>query len=271
MRLSGFPHCVEDGLGILGVAEDLVAQFAGITGARNHQGRAVERADPAHGEAEPGQFLQRRLGRSSPDELLQDVPRLRPLHRDIAKLVGRVPNPGLHALALGDLAHMDARQIVAADPTEIVLTQPVNRAVVDHPAMLVADGGVDDLSDAELLHVARHAHLHQRLGIGAGNLVFAQGRQVHDDGFVAAGPIFGDGAVVVELVWQPVAVVFHEVAGVPGEAGMEARFLRLLDGAVSGHAEPHGSLEVFLGGIGADLNVGRVPAIGRIDIAGAGG
>ena len=86
----------------------------------------------------------------------------------------------LEAELLGLLAQPDAAIVVAADPAEIVLAEPEQRAVVDHAAMLVAHGGIDDLADAELLHVAGQRVLQQRLGVRAGHLELAQRRQVHD-------------------------------------------------------------------------------------------
>ena len=176
--LAGLPDRVEHGERILRMTEDFVAEFAGIAGARHDDRRAFEIADAADGEAEPFELADRRLARRRPDDLLEDVAALRPLHGDIVHLVGRGAHPGLEAHLLGLLAQPDAAEIVAADPAEIVLAEPEHRAVVDHAAVLVAHGGIDDLAGRQLADVARQAILQQRLGIRSGHLEFAQRRQV---------------------------------------------------------------------------------------------
>jgi hypothetical protein len=103
------------------MAEDLVAQFARIAGARHHDRRPLEGADAPDGEAEPSQFLDPGPGRRRPDDLLEDVAAVRPLDRDIVHLVGRGAHPGLEAELVGLLAQPDAGIVVAADPAEIVL------------------------------------------------------------------------------------------------------------------------------------------------------
>ena len=63
MFLARLPDRVEYGERILRVTEDLVAEFAGIAGARNDDRRAFEMADAADGEAEPFEFADRGLRR----------------------------------------------------------------------------------------------------------------------------------------------------------------------------------------------------------------
>ena len=89
MLLARLPDRVEDRHGILRVAEDLVAEFAGVAGARHHHRRALEMADAAHGKAEPPKLVDRRLRRRGPDDLLQDFAAVRPLHGNVVQLVRR--------------------------------------------------------------------------------------------------------------------------------------------------------------------------------------
>ncbi len=271
VRLARRPHRVEHRPGVARVAEDLVAELAGEAGARDDDRRAVEGADAADREAEPAELLERGLRRRGPDDLLQDVAALRALHGDVVQLVRRGAHPGLQAELLRLLAHPDARQVAAADPAEIVLAEPEDGAVVDHAAVLVGDGGVDDLADRELLHVAGDAGLDQLLRVRPRHLVLAQGREVHDGGVAPAGPVFLDRAEPGELLRQPVAVVLDEVAGVGGEARLEARLLRHLQVGIGGHAESLGLLEALFLVVDADLDVGGLPPVGGVDVGGARG
>ena len=89
MRLARLPHGIEHGERVLGVAEDLVAELAGVAGARDDDRRPFESADAADGEAEPTELVQRGPRGRRPDDLAQDVAALRTLHGDIVQLVGR--------------------------------------------------------------------------------------------------------------------------------------------------------------------------------------
>src|SRR5207253_3096471 len=97
-----------------------------------------------HAEAEPLKLGNRALRRLGPDHVLQNVARLRALHGDVVQLVGRGAHPSLVALLLGLLAEPDAGIIITADPAEIVLAQAEGGAIVDHAAVLVAHGGIDN-------------------------------------------------------------------------------------------------------------------------------
>ena len=252
------------------MAPDLVAQLAGVAGARDHQRDTVEIAQPGDGEAEPAELLQVRLGRRGPDQLFEDFAALGALHRDVVQLVGRGLDPDLEAQLLGLLAQPDAAVVVATDPAEVVGPEAEGRAVVDHAAVLVAHGRVDHLSDRKAPHVAGQTVLHQRLGVGADHLELAQRREVNRHGPLAAGPVFLDGAIVREAVGQPEAAVFGEVAGQRGGAWMERGLARQLGFGVGSHAISHRFGEGVLGRVDPDVDLGRVPAVGRVDVAGTG-
>ena len=116
MRLARLPDRVPDGGRVLGMAEDLVAQLAGIAGARDDDGNAVIIADPPDGEIEPLD-LRRPRGRAGAVQtmLLQDVAALRPLDRDVAELVGRGFDADLELAGRRLVAQPFAGEFVAAD------------------------------------------------------------------------------------------------------------------------------------------------------------
>ena len=137
--------------------------------------------------------------------------------------------------------------------------------------MVVAHRGIDDAAHRQLLHVARHAKLHQGFGIRPRHLILAQGRQVHDHGLLARRPVFGGRAVVRHLIGQPVAVIFDEIPRVAGEAVVEPGLFRLFQVSPRCFAPANRALEILGLVVKPHLNIGRVPAIGRVDVAGAGG
>ena len=140
---------------VVGMAEDLVAELAGVAGARHHHRRPVVVADAADQEAEPLELLERGLGGRRPDQLLHDLAALGALDGEVVQLVGRGLDPHLQAQSLGQLAQPDAVVLVAADEAEVVVAEPEDRGVVDHAAGLVADRGVDHLPHRQLADVAR--------------------------------------------------------------------------------------------------------------------
>ena len=78
------------------------------------------------------------------------------------------------------------------------------------PPVSLHIGRVHDLAVGEPADVARDGRLHQRLGVGPEDLELAQRREVHDDGLLAAGPVFVERALVVEAGREPVAAVVDE-------------------------------------------------------------
>ena len=186
------------------------------------------------------------------------------------QLVGRGLDPHLQAEPLGQLLQPDAVVLVAADEAEVVVAEPEDGGVVDHAAGLVADGRVDDLADRQPAHVARDRLLDQRLGVGAEHLPLAQRREVHDHGLLAAGPVLGDGALVVVAVRQPVAAVLDEALGQLARARVERRLLGQHWLCLRGHAVGDRRREAVLGRVDAHVDVGDLPAVGGVDVVGAG-
>ena len=249
------------------MTEHLIAELARIAGAGHHDRNPAE---PPDGEAEPLQLAHRGLRWGRHHEARQNVPRAGALDADIVELVGRGLHPDLQPVLAGELAQMDPAIVLAADPAEVVLPEAEHGPVVDHAAVLVAHGRIDHLVDGELLDVARDGELHQRLGVRADHLELAQGRQVHDRDPLAAGPVFGDRPLVRVAVREPEPAIFGELAGERGGARVEPGFAGQPGLGVGRHAVRYAFGEVFRLVVDADMDVRRRPAIGGIDVVGAG-
>ena len=141
------------------------------------------------------------------------------------QLVGGVAYPDVKTHFLSLLPEPQPTGVTAADPSEVVLGEAVDRSVIDHASGVVAHGRVDDLADGQLADVAGHAGLEKKFGIGAHDLVLAQRRQVDDSCLLAGGPVLVESAVVGVAVGQPVARVLREVASELRGSGVESRLL----------------------------------------------
>ena len=74
---------------------------------------------------------------------------------------------------------------VGGGPAQLVLGHPVDRAVVDDLAVLVAPRGVDDLADLEPRGVARHDPVGEAEGVGTRDPVLVERADVDDGGRLA--------------------------------------------------------------------------------------
>ena len=252
------------------MAEDLVAELAGVAGPRDDDRDPVMGPDPSDQEAEPLELLEARLGRRRPHDLLQRVTARGPLEGHVVELIGGRLDPHLEPLAVGDLAQPDAVVLVAADEAEVVLAEPEHGGVVDHPAGLVAQRRVDDLAHRQLADVAGHDALHERLGVGTQHLPLAQRREVHQRDLLAARPVLGDPALVVEAVGQPVAAVLDEALGQLRGPRVERGLLRQHRRSVGGHAVGDGHREAILRRIHAHVDICHLPGIRWVDVVGTG-
>ena len=86
-----------------------------------------------------------------------------------------------------------------------------------------------------------------------------------------ARPVLLDRAFLGEGVGEPIALVLDEVAGVLGKARMKGGLAGHFRFRIGRHASGDRSREFVLAGIGAHMDVGQVPAIGRRRVVGAGG
>ncbi len=243
------------------MAKDLIPQLAGIPRARHHDRGARRPANPAHGKAEPAQFIDRRLVGRGPDHLPDDLAAVRPLDRQVVQLVGAAAHHRLQPQLFRLFADPDPAKVVTADPAELVAAQAEQRAVVDHPAMVVAHGGIDDLTLAQLLHVARQHPLHQGFRIRPRHLPLAQGGQVQHHRRLAAGPVFLYCAVRGIDLRQPVTPVFHMMARPLADPGVKRGFLGHLRLRIGRGAIGDGAAELFRPGIGAHMDVRQIPAV----------
>ncbi len=169
------------------MAEDLVAELAGVAGARDHDRDAVVAADPADQEAEPLELVERRLSRRRPDRARASGSRL------FGPCTARLWSWSVESLqftpqaeALHLLAQPDAVVFVAADEAEVVLGRGGRRWRRRSCRRSRCRGRVDHLADRQLADVAGHHLLDERLGVRAEHLPLAQRREV-DDGQPSRG------------------------------------------------------------------------------------
>lgn len=66
MCLPGLPNGIKDFASMLGMAENLVPQFASVSGAADNNRYTLIVADPRRGEPEPCKILKIRLVRRGP-------------------------------------------------------------------------------------------------------------------------------------------------------------------------------------------------------------
>ena len=266
-RLARSHDLLEQCPGILRVAEELIAELPGISGAGHDEGHAVKVVKPGNRKPEPAELTDGLPGRARPENGLEDLPALRALHRDVRKLLGRGLDPRVETPALRLLAQPQSRQVVAANPAEVVVSEPEDGPVVDHSTVLVAHRSVHDLPDRKPPHVAGHAELHELLGAGPEHLVLAKWREVHDHRPLPARPVLADRSMGGKILREPVAVVLDEVPRMRGEAVVESGVLRRLEVGIGGHSEPRGWFEILVPVIHPHLDVGRIPSVRGIDVA----
>ena len=266
-----FPNRIPNRSAVLGVTEHLKPQLAGIPCARHHHRCALRPAQTAHREAEPPKFGNCRLMWGRPDHPLHNFARVRPLYREVVQLIGGTSHHHFQPKFFCLLAQPDARVIIATNPAELILAKPEQSAVVDHPAVFVAHRRINHLTHRQLLHIPRQAIVQQSFGIRPRHLKLPQRRQIQHHGFLAAGPVFFDGPVRGIGLRQPIALIFHQIAGFFHDARMEGGLfghhrLRCRGGAVG-----DGPLEGFGTVIGAHMDVGQIPAIRGRRVVWAGG
>ena len=270
VRLPGGHDRIEHRASVARVAPDLVAQLAGVTGARDHERRAIGVAQSAHGEAEPLQLGQRGLVRRRPDDGRKHSAAGRALHCDVVQLVRGIADQHLQAQGFGLVLQPDTAEVVTANPAEVVAPQAQQGAVVQHAAMRVAQGGVHDLPDAEFFHIAREAVLEQGFRIRPGDFEFAQGRQIDQHGFFAAGPVFGNRVALGVAARQPETFVFDKVTGQRRGAGMECG-LSAHGGLRCGRNPVRNAGGKGVGRVEhAHQNIRGVPTVGRAGVVRAG-
>ena len=270
MRLPGRRDRIEHGAGVARVAPDLVAQLAGVTGARDHDRRATGVTQTAHGEAEPLQLGQRRLVWRRPDDGRKQGAAGRALHRDVVQLVRGIAHQHLQAQRFGLVLQPDTAEVVTADPAEVVAPQAQQGSVIEHAAMRVAQGGVHDLADAEFFHIACEAMLQQGFGVRPGDFEFAQRRQIDQHGLFAAGPVFGNRVALSVAARQPETFVFDEVTGQRRGAGMECG-LSAHGGLRCGRNPVRNAGGKSVGRVKhAHQNIRGVPTVGRAGVIRAG-
>ena len=145
-RLADLPDRVKDLDRVAWMAEHLVSQFAGIARTAQHHGLALHIAQTGHGKTEHAQFFDGRHGGGSIENLFQDIAAQRTLDGDVVQLIGGRPHPGIQTQLARLLLQPEAGVVIAPDPAEIGLAQAEDGAVVNHPAMLVTHGRIDQVA-----------------------------------------------------------------------------------------------------------------------------
>ena len=209
---------IPDGQGIRRVQPDLVAEVAGVAGARDGHRLAGEHV---RCHAEELDAVHRRLAAA-----IQHRARLRSLQRERGHLLGALGDGHVHA----DRVHVQpAQRRFGGGEAEAVLVEARHRAVVEQLAFVVAPAGVVHLSDGELGDVARHDPIEQPRGVGALDQVLHQRRDVDQRRVVADRPVLALEAEVVgpdRNVPGPAPPVLRQAER--GGARMERRALQLV-------------------------------------------
>ena len=154
-RAAALHQRVPDGDRAVPRHPDLVAEIAGVAGARDLDRHAGDR--PAR-HAEIFQAADVGVGHR-----VEQAAGRRPLQRERGHLLRDVLDVDVQA---DGVLREPAQAGIGRGPAERVLGQPRHRSVVDHLAVLVAPRRVVDLADGELRRVARDDAIDQRLGVG---------------------------------------------------------------------------------------------------------
>ena len=197
-----------------GMAEELVAELAGVAGARGDQRDALRAAEPRRSRS--GTTSARRTASGSAASRRARVRSSRLAGPCTAMLWSWSVDSLTHTCRpepLGLLAQPDAVVLVAADEAEVVVgragrrcrRRASRRSRCTSPCRRPGRSASRRMSRVIVA-------LQQRLGVGPEDLELAQRREVHDRRLLAAGPVLGDRAVVVVAVGQPVAAVLGEPA-----------------------------------------------------------
>ena len=174
--------CVPNGGRVGGFAEDFVAAFAGVAGARNHH-RAAKQLGL--------QVVEVRQLADARHMLAQVFHRQRALQRQVVQVVVKQHRHVAPQRAACEDFMALAR---AVDHHESVGAVAVNHAIVNELARFVEHAGVDRFAGVQLAHVARGGLVDDHLGVRADDMHLLQARHVHQprlgaDGFVFVGQV----------------------------------------------------------------------------------
>src|SRR5262249_8044914 len=106
--------------------------------------------------------------------------------------------------------------------TVFVFAESRNCAVVDDVALVIAPAAVDDLIDRYFVDVARDDAIHEARGIGTGDAVFVERRDVDERGRIADSVVL---VLVMHLV-HATRVVTGPLAIVEAFAESESSFVK---------------------------------------------
>jgi hypothetical protein len=153
-------------LGVVGRAEDLVAELARVAGPRDPAGDAPDR-DLLGPEAEVAEGVHVRV--ADPREELAGA---RPLHLEVREPFGQ--RLDLDVEVACDLAEVIEVGVERGDHPGAIAGELEDGPVTDHLSVLVAEGRVADLADVEPEHVVREDPVGGRERVGPAEVPLAE-------------------------------------------------------------------------------------------------
>ncbi len=157
---------------------DLIAQIAGVSGARNIHENV---ADLAAGHAEIFE-----IGDVGFGDRFEQFARGWPLQSQSGQLLGNVLDLNIHVQAV---LPEPAQAGVGSGPAIFVFFQASDGTVVDHVALLVAPAAVNYLADSHLADIAGDHAIHHLGGVLAGDQILVKRRNVDERRSVADGVV----------------------------------------------------------------------------------
>ena len=143
MRLTSLDECIPDGERRAEGHEELVAEIAGVAGARHAHGNAADGDVGAAEEAE--------VAHVAPNGSREHLARARPLQREAADRFSLIFDGDVEAFRCGV---EPAVLRLCRGPEVGAIREQRNRAVIEHAAGLIAPWGVDDLHRLDAIHTA---------------------------------------------------------------------------------------------------------------------
>ena len=164
------------------------------------------------------------------------------------------------------LLQPDAVVLVSADEAEVVLREPVDGRVVDHPARLVADRRVRDLPDRERRASRVIASWISDSASGPSTSHLRSGDKSMTATFSRQAQYSRDGALVVEAMRKPVAAVLDEALRSSLVRGWKV-VSRVSTGSASAVTRRAIATEKrVVGRVDADVDRRDLPAVRGVDV-----
>ena len=199
---AGFDDGVPEVAGVVGVAEDLVAELARVAGAGDPGGHPPD-VHLMGEEAEVAELLDLLV-----DEVGEHLAGARPLELDVGEALRDRLDVDGHAG--DDVVEVIEVGVERGDHPAARVGEFEDGAVADHLAVLVAEGGIPDLPVLEAGHVVREDAVGGRERVAAVEVPLAKRRLVPDADVAANGMVLGQR--VAEVTGPVPAFPVHELA-----------------------------------------------------------